>query len=751
MGTDHTQQQSSEEQRQAKALSLQKARPPADIPGYTMKRLLGCGAFGEVWIGVDRNTGRQVAIKFYTHRSGGDWPLLWREVEKLVYLSADRYVVQLLDVGWDADPPYYVMDYIENGSLEDLLRQQGALPVSQATELFWEMATGLLHAHGKGVLHCDLKPANVLLDQDHKPRLADFGQSRLSTEQSPALGTLFYMAPEQADLKSLPDARWDVYALGAIFYCMITGEPPFRTAESVRRIEEAENLAERLARYRSVIRSAPCPTQHRRVPGVDRALAEIIDRCLAVDPQRRYPNVQAVLDAMQARQQARMRRPLMLLGFVGPVLLLFIMGFFGLRGYDHAVRDSQAAISRRARETNEFAAKFAARSIEAEIERYFRLIRKEAESRELYQLFSAVAGLDIVTQMNDPRKSGREIAALRPEFLKHPARSQLNDYLRQRLAYYLERVARDPSEAKFSSILLLDTRGRMLAAAYDDLSIDFSVGWNYAYRTYFHGGPADLPNLTKEDNPQNVPVLSDTHLSAAFRSTATGTWKVAISTPIFDASEPEDLPVGVLAVTLNLGDFAFFRSNYRADQFAVLIDGREGPSKGLVLQHPLFDRLRQAGSDALDELVSAEYRVTDQQLQRIRSDKTWYPYQDPMQHAEGGEEYVGDWVAAIAGVSLPDSRGAHSDMIVLVQERYLAATAPVQKLGNRLKRDALWALTGMLGVFLVLWCVVLRMLEEPPPYVRQPVEGSPMTLHSTTTLVSPSSSQGAQQEGRGSV
>ncbi len=182
---------------------------------------------------IDRNTGRRVAIKFYTHRGGLDWSLLSREVEKLAFLSADRYVVQLIDVGWEADPPYYVMEYVEQGSLEDRLKD-GPLPVGQAAQLFREVAVGLVHSHGKGVLHCDLKPANILLDQDGKPRLADFGQSRLSHEQTPALGTLFYMAPEQADLEAVPDARWDVYALGALMYSMVTGQPPYRSEELVR-------------------------------------------------------------------------------------------------------------------------------------------------------------------------------------------------------------------------------------------------------------------------------------------------------------------------------------------------------------------------------------------------------------------------------------------------------------------------------------------------------------------------------------
>src|SRR5262249_6859439 len=154
------------------------------------------------------NPGRRVAIKFYTRRAG-DWALLAREVEKLNFLATDRYVVQLLDVGWNFDPPYYVMEYMEKGSLAQRL-QAGPMGAAEAVPMFREIAVGVVHAHNKGVLHCDLKPANILLGPDGKPRLADFGQSRLSHEQAPALGTMFYMAPEQADLKAAPDARWDV-------------------------------------------------------------------------------------------------------------------------------------------------------------------------------------------------------------------------------------------------------------------------------------------------------------------------------------------------------------------------------------------------------------------------------------------------------------------------------------------------------------------------------------------------------------
>ena len=161
MERDRTERQSQESQRKSADLSLKRTHAPAQVSGYTIEKFLGSGAYGEVWVGVDQNTGRRVAIKFYTHRGSVDWSLLSREVEKLVYLSADRYVVQLLDVGWDANPPYYVMDFIENGSLNDRIEQDGPMAVDDAIELFREVAIGLVHAHDKGVLHCDLKPANV--------------------------------------------------------------------------------------------------------------------------------------------------------------------------------------------------------------------------------------------------------------------------------------------------------------------------------------------------------------------------------------------------------------------------------------------------------------------------------------------------------------------------------------------------------------------------------------------------------------
>ena len=730
MNSDRTQHQSTEEEQQARELSLKTTRPPVDVPGYDAQRLLGRGAYGEVWVGVDQNTSRQVAIKFFAHRSGVDWTLLSREVEKLVYLSADRYVVQLLDVGWDSEPPYYIMEYIENGSLDDLLRQQGPLPVGEAADIFAEVAIGLMHAHGKGVLHCDLKPANILLDQDHKPRLADFGQSRLSHEQTPSLGTLFYMAPEQADLTAMPDARWDVYALGAILFCMLTGNPPYRSETHLKGIEAAHDLETRLARYQNAIVTAPVPTEHRRVSRIDRALIDIVDRCLAVNPERRFPNVQAVIDALNARDLAKVRRPLMFLGFVGPLLLFVVMALFGLRGYDDAVGESEEFITLRARESNDFAAKFAASSIEGEIRRYFRVARSEAERAELHDLCTSLGETDIVQQLNRPTASSADVEILRRTFFDDPKRQQLHGYLRQRVDSYLQRLQDEPSELKLASIFVVDKTGRMLAGAYDDpATVNLSSGWNYSYRSYFHGGAADLSEDHRDwqdRGSRDVSPIRETHFSAAFQSTTTGIWKVAVSTPIFKNNDPQSDTLGVLAMTVNLGDFAYLRTNYHPDRFAVLIDGRLGPNYGVILQHPLFDRLVATRTGE-----ASHFRIDKNHLLQIQADTT-YRYRDPVAQAEGGQEFRGDWIPATEWVQLPEGTQDMQQMIVLVQERYAKAVEPVHNLASKLKHEGIWALVGVVAVVLVLWYVVIRVLSEPRLITRR---GAPPNGNSQATPV----------------
>ena len=187
--------------------------------------------------------------------------------------------------------------------------------------------------------------------------MCDFGQSRLSNEQNPALGTVFYMAPEQADLQAVPDARWDVYALGALLYHMLCGEPPYRTPELEEAIKAAPTLETKLAIYRQRIRSSPKPLGLRSRPGIDRRLAEIVERCLQVDPEKRYPNAQAVLDTLVLRDRSRARRPLITLGIVGPSLLLLGMAWLVVQLLDTTGTDASVTMIRRALESDTLSAR----------------------------------------------------------------------------------------------------------------------------------------------------------------------------------------------------------------------------------------------------------------------------------------------------------------------------------------------------------------------------------------------------------
>jgi hypothetical protein len=744
MSSDYTQQQSPADEQRSRDLSLARTRPPTEVPGYVAQRFLGAGAYGEVWAGVDKNTGRRVAIKFYAHRRGVDWSLLSREVEKLVFLSADRYVVQLLEVGWEAEPPFYVMEFVENGSLEDLLKAHGTFRVPEAVEMFREIAIGLNHAHGRGVLHCDLKPANILLDQDHRPRLADFGQSRLSHEQKPALGTLFYMAPEQADLDAVPDARWDVYALGAILYCLLVGTPPYRDAETVRRIETSSSLPERLSRYRQEIHSAPPPQEHRRVPGMDRHLAELIDRCLSPDPQRRFANVQEVLDALAAREKAAALRRMTILGLVGPLAVLIVAALFSWQFFASAMQQTEDENKAWAGQINKFAAQLAAEKVTGEIGRYFRIIQEEASQAELGELIPPAAASPLLPPLANTALQPDEREQAQAAYLADEPARKLTDYLQRRLSVYLAAEERDRRAPKFDSMFVTNQSGTQLAAYFAD-DTPKGIGQNFAHRSYFHGGSADLD---REDlTPGSVQPISRATLSAVFKSTSTGRWKVAVSAPLFKNSGQEKIFQGVLVLTINLGDFEMFRdggiqqdrSSKAGKSIAVLVDGRAGHT-GTILQHPLFDKVRQRGGRLPPEFVEAKYHVPEDVLRS----STGQLYTDPLSQHSLGLPFRGRWIAAAASVAAPlgvtsdEGKPQDTGLVVLVQSSYDSVVDPVRQMAGRF----LWNFALMLAVVMLtgvaVWLYTWRYFREPPaPQRPAPPEDDATPLHGAATLPAP--------------
>jgi hypothetical protein len=201
-------------------------------------------------------------------------------------------------------------------------------------------------------------------------------------------------------------------------------------------------------------------------------------------------------------------------------------------------------------------------------------------------------------------------------------------------------------------------------------------------------------------------VIESTHLSAVFKSSTTEKWKVGITIPVFDESAGGRF-LGVMAMTINVGDFAIFRSQQRqTDYFAVLVDNRSGERQGTILQHPLFQ----------EKPPAEDYQVTEEQLKIIRTGEV-YDYQDPIATAPGGGAYRGDWIAATEPVQLPGRNhnqeasvagNGNTDLLVLVQVSSSAATAPVNQLGRRLAMYGLAAMGVVVLVVMGLWLIVLR-------------------------------------------
>ena len=674
---------------------------PSVVPGYRILKPIGEGKYGSVWLAREQNTGKHVAIKFYTHRRGVDWSLLGREVEKLAVLYTSRNIVGLLAVGWDHDPPYYVMEYLENGSLAARLAV-GPLTTTDAVRISTRVCQALVHAHGSGILHCDLKPANILLDQDFEPRLCDFGQSRLADEQSHSLGTLFYMAPEQADLKAVPDARWDVYALGALIYNMLTGNPPFRTEENEKRLSGAGSLEERLAIYRHLVYSSAKPFRHRHVAGVDQQLAEIVDRCLAADPSKRFPNAQAVLDKLTGRERFRARRPLIFMGLILPLLLLLCIVPLAMETMNDAVSTTQENLTRRALESDVLSVNLLADSINRELEDR----RHELE-----------------TLANDKRLR-EEVAEL----------ATLPKNERHLLEQHLDRLKRENDER-------LKELSRVLDASWFLLDASGIQRWrnplsprpdeNLAWRDFYHGSGIDWP---ENDIPVDNHAIRSCRISIPFKSTMSELYVVAMSVPIFDPKEGEAV-IGVLCRTLTLGSLIKdYQRNWQSKEAdgvnrkLAIVDGGDldGEHHWQLLAHSWMDdsklgqitesdfkKLRLEGvvdKDVLQDLEQLmrqsrkgeQSSATDGEIDRTRR------YIDPVNQFDP-VTYGGEWLAAFSPVG-------NTKWVAVVQERKDAALLPVEDLQTRMLNSAI---VGVLVVFALVagsWWLIIALLNERAPH-----------------------------------
>jgi serine/threonine-protein kinase len=271
------------------------------VGNYIVEGLIGRGAMGSVYVARHETLFRRVAIKVILPELAANPGLIERFIDEARQVSRLGHpaLVQVLDFGVLEDGQRYsVMEYLEGSDLETVLRTGGPLAPERVVRLCAEIADGLAVVHDAGIVHRDLKPENLFLVRSpggESVRILDFGIAKLMstdpgatgrTQVGAILGTPRYLAPEQARSARTIDARCDQYSLGVVLYELLSGTPPFISANPIELL--------------TLHAGAPPQPLVERAPHVPPALAAVVMRCLEKEPANRFPDMRALRDALRA-------------------------------------------------------------------------------------------------------------------------------------------------------------------------------------------------------------------------------------------------------------------------------------------------------------------------------------------------------------------------------------------------------------------------------------------------------------------
>jgi len=249
---------------------------------YRIEAVVGTGGMAVVYRAYDTLENRIVAIKVLRPEYESDMEFVRRfsrEAEAAAKVSHEN-IVNLLDVGIDDDVRYIVMEYVDGVTLKEMIRREGRIHPDVALRMTIRILAAVDHAHRNGIVHRDIKPQNILVDQDGRVRVADFGIARLKAAQTTqldpngnAMGSVHYLSPEQAQ-GQVADEQSDLYSVGVVMYEMLTGHVPFDGETSVS--VALKHLSEE-------------PKSMRELNGkISKAMDEVVMRALCKDKKKRY-------------------------------------------------------------------------------------------------------------------------------------------------------------------------------------------------------------------------------------------------------------------------------------------------------------------------------------------------------------------------------------------------------------------------------------------------------------------------------
>lgn len=279
---------------------LTRQESPLDLPkleGFSIEGVLGRGATGTVFSGVQLAVDRPVAIKFlHPHLCSDKRAIirLQREARAAARLGHPG-IISAVDMGVTDGRWWYAMELVEGISLGERIEEKGTLTEREALRIFGPIVDALQHAHGMGVIHRDVKPANILLDANGRARLVDLGLAWAETDprvtSGGTLGTPHYISPEQARNPSEVDGRSDIWSLGATMFHALTGRPPF----------VGNSVAEVLAG----VLHQPMPDPRSLMPGLSRGMSLVLRKCLSRDPNLRYRTPLELLKDLERMRERR--------------------------------------------------------------------------------------------------------------------------------------------------------------------------------------------------------------------------------------------------------------------------------------------------------------------------------------------------------------------------------------------------------------------------------------------------------------
>jgi serine/threonine protein kinase/Tfp pilus assembly protein PilF len=266
---------------------------PRSISRYRVGRLIGAGGMGEVYLAEDETLNRKVALKLLPARFTRDEDRVRRFQREARAASALNHpnIITIYEIGHSDSVHYIATEYIEGETLREVMGKR-RLNAGEVLDVAIGVGSALAAAHDAGIIHRDIKPENVMLRPDGYVKVLDFGLAKLAAPESvlkdsstgAVLGTLLYISPEQARAQQ-PDARSDLYALGAVMYEMVTGQPPVRGDNFI-------DIANAIAN------DIPQPPSH-SVPGVPPELDRIILKLLEKNRDNRYPSARQLLSDLR--------------------------------------------------------------------------------------------------------------------------------------------------------------------------------------------------------------------------------------------------------------------------------------------------------------------------------------------------------------------------------------------------------------------------------------------------------------------